>query len=190
MNYTSGSSTKASKSPSIEFGACQPTKHINICERDLVVDPGHLCVWPTWWNDHVCICRWTSLIAQMVKNLPGMRETWVWSLGWENPLEEGMVTHSSSLAWRIPMDRGTWQATVYSPQGHKELDTTERLSTAHSICRWNDLLDAAINSSMNHSLGPSVCPFKRVLYSQSLLYLVKSKRRQQFNSTGLKTCHL
>ena len=48
---------------------------------------------------------WASLVAQMVKNLPEMQETWVRSLGWD-PLEEGMATHSSILAWRIPMDRG------------------------------------------------------------------------------------
>ena len=51
--------------------------------------------------------------AQMVKNLPAMRETWVWSLGWEDPLEENMATHSSILAWRISMDRGAWWTTVY-----------------------------------------------------------------------------
>ena len=44
----------------------------------------------------------------MVKNLPAMKETWVGSLGWEDPLEEGMATNSSILAWRIPMDRGDW----------------------------------------------------------------------------------
>ena len=43
-----------------------------------------------------------SLVAQLVKNLPAMRETWVWFLGREDPLEEGMATHSSILAWRIP----------------------------------------------------------------------------------------
>ena len=43
-----------------------------------------------------------SLLAQMIKNLPGMRETQVWSLGWEDPLEKGMATHSSILALRIP----------------------------------------------------------------------------------------
>ena len=43
-----------------------------------------------------------SLVVQMIKNLPAMWETWVWSLGWEHPLEEGMATHSSILAWRIP----------------------------------------------------------------------------------------
>jgi len=45
---------------------------------------------------------WASLVAQMVKDLPAIRETWVQSLDWEDPLEKGRVTHSSSLAWRIP----------------------------------------------------------------------------------------
>ena len=58
---------------------------------------------------------WASLVAQLVKNPPAMRETWVQSLGWEEPLEKGKAAHSSILAWRIP-----W--------GHKELDTTKRLS--------------------------------------------------------------
>ena len=52
-----------------------------------------------------------------------MQETQVQSLGWEDLLEEGMATHSSVLAWRISMDRGTWQATVHV--GHKESDMTE-----------------------------------------------------------------
>ena len=45
---------------------------------------------------------WASLVAQLVKNLPAMWETWVRSLGWEDPLEKGKATHSSVLAWRIP----------------------------------------------------------------------------------------
>ena len=56
---------------------------------------------------------WASLVAQMIKNPPTMWEAWVRSLGWEDPLEEGMATHSSILAWRIPMDRGAWRATVH-----------------------------------------------------------------------------
>ena len=56
---------------------------------------------------------WASLVTQMVKNPPAMWETWVRSLGWEDPLEEGMETHSSILAWRIPIDRGAWRATVH-----------------------------------------------------------------------------
>ena len=45
---------------------------------------------------------WASLVAQLVKNPPAMRETWVRPLGWEDPLEEGTATHSSILAWKIP----------------------------------------------------------------------------------------
>ena len=51
---------------------------------------------------------WASQVAQMLKNLPAMRKTWVQSLAWEDSLEEGMATHSSILAWGIPMDRGAW----------------------------------------------------------------------------------
>ena len=47
---------------------------------------------------------WASLVAQLIKNLPAMCETWVQSLGWEDPLEEGMATHSTIPAWRIPID--------------------------------------------------------------------------------------
>ena len=55
----------------------------------------------------------THLVAQTVKNPPAKWETWVQSLVWEGPLEEGMATHSRILAWRIRMDRGAWQATVH-----------------------------------------------------------------------------
>ena len=60
----------------------------------------------------------------MVKNLPALQETWVQSLGQEDPLEKGMATHSSILAWEIPMNRGAWQATVHG--GHKESDMTKQ----------------------------------------------------------------
>ena len=49
----------------------------------------------------------------MVKNPLVMRDSWVQSLDWEDPLEEGTTTHSSTLAWRIPIDRGAWQAIVH-----------------------------------------------------------------------------
>ena len=64
---------------------------------------------------------WASLVAHMVNNLPTMWEIWVRSLGWEDPLEEGMATHISVLAWRVLMDREAWRATVH---GITELDTT------------------------------------------------------------------
>ena len=49
----------------------------------------------------------------LVKNPPAMQETSIRFLGWEDPLEEGMASHFSILAWRIPMDRGSWRATVH-----------------------------------------------------------------------------
>ena len=67
---------------------------------------------------------WASLVVQRLKRLPAMWETWVQSLGQEDPLEKETATHSSILAWRIPWteELGGLQA-----MGHKESDTTERL---------------------------------------------------------------
>ena len=70
----------------------------------------------------------------MVKNLPAVWETWVRSLGWEDPLEEGMATHSNILAWRISVNRGAWWATVH---GLAESDTTEQLSTPTHEGIWS-----------------------------------------------------
>ena len=64
-------------------------------------------------------------MAQTVKNLPGAQETWVRSLGQEDPLEKEMATHSNILAWRIPW---TEEPGGLYPWDHKELDTTERLT--------------------------------------------------------------
>ena len=65
---------------------------------------------------YVTICYplcYSSLVSQIVKNLPAMWETRVRSLGQEDPLEKELATHSSILAWKNPMDRGAWQATVH-----------------------------------------------------------------------------
>ena len=63
-------------------------------------------------NKEIYPSNWASLWLS-VKNLPAMPETWIQSLGWEDPLEKGIATHSSILAWRIPMGLGAWWATVY-----------------------------------------------------------------------------
>ena len=57
---------------------------------------------PGEWISYPLQYSWASLVAQLVKNPPAMQETWVRSLAWEDPLEKGMATHSSILAWRIP----------------------------------------------------------------------------------------
>ena len=54
------------------------------------------------FNWRIITLQWASLVAQLIKNPPAMRETWVGSLGWEDPLEKGKATHSSILVWRIP----------------------------------------------------------------------------------------
>ena len=63
-----------------------------------------------------------SLVAQLVKSLPAVRETWVLSLGWEDPLEKEMAIHSSILAWRIPW---TEESGGLQSMGSQESDTTE-----------------------------------------------------------------
>ena len=73
---------------------------------------------------------WASLVAQLVKNLGTMKETWVWPLGWEDPLEKGMAAHSSILAWRIPWTEepgglkssyASAQGRIYSNANHSEV---------------------------------------------------------------------
>jgi len=71
----------------------------------LVRSPGEGTGYPLQYS-------WDSQVVQVEKNLPTRQETWVPSLGWEDLLEQGMATHSSILAWRIPMDRGAWQAKI------------------------------------------------------------------------------
>ena len=65
---------------------------------------------PAWGVVVVGLPWW---VAQMVKNLPAIWEAWVQSLCWEDPLKESMATHSSILAWRIPVNRRDWWATVH-----------------------------------------------------------------------------
>ena len=84
---------------------------------------------------------WASLVTQWVKNLPVMQEIWVWFLGQEDPLEKEMAAHSSILAWRIPVDRRTWLATI------------------HGVTRVGHILITLINMQiLNHSCIPIINP--------------------------------
>ena len=109
------------------------------CDSPFLLTPHPHCL-PVLYYSVGWLCN-TSLVAQMVKHLPAMRETWVWSLCWEDPLEEGMATHSSTLAWKI---HGQRSLVGYSPWGRKESDTTERLyfflwatvSSRYLLCKF------------------------------------------------------
>ena len=76
---------------------------------------------------------WASLVAQIVKNLPAMWETWAQTLGWEDLLGKGLVTHSSILAWRILMDRGAWWATVHGVAKNWTL-LSDKAQHSSSLC--------------------------------------------------------
>ena len=69
--------------------------------------------WLVGWLVFGIVIEDLSLVAPVVKNSLAMWETWVRSLGWEDPQEESMATHFSILVWRNPMDRGAWQATFH-----------------------------------------------------------------------------
>ena len=80
---------------------------------------------------------WASLMAQLVKNLPALWESWIPSLGWEERLEEGMATHSRILTWRIPMDKGACglQSMVLQRVGHD-------WATKHTVCHLQEKITA------------------------------------------------
>ena len=83
-----------------------------------------------------------SQVVQRLKHLPSMQESWVRSLGWEDPLEKEIATHSSILAWK---PHGQRSLVGYTPRGSKESDTTERLHfLAHTHVHW---VGAAIQPS-------------------------------------------
>ena len=95
--------------------------------RDLDIWWKHRTVYWHWhWQSTLTTVYWlVYMVAQTVKNLPAIKETQVWSLGWEDPLEKGMTTHSNILAWRIPIDRGaSWAINC----GGAESDMTEQLT--------------------------------------------------------------
>ena len=101
----------------------------------------------------------TSLVAQRVKRLPGMRETWVWSLSWENPLEKEMATHSSTLAWRIPWreEPGRLQSMGSQRAGHDWVTSlhliVDILNIQHNLLLRNNTVSQKTSDSGQHSLS-------------------------------------
>ena len=121
-----------------------------------------------------------SLVAQKLKRLPAMQETWVRSLGWEDPLEKEMATHSSSLAWRIPLmeEPGGLQSTGSQRVGHDWVsDLTEKhlyaqLLIAACTAQWllSQLLPICLPSPLIYSFLSWIC----IGFSSITLSLLKS----------------
>ena len=83
---------------------------------------------------------WAFLVAQTIKNPPAVQETWVWSLGWADPLVEGMANHSSIFTWRFPMDRRAWWVTVRGvtkSQTQLRMHKSKRKIPYDIIYMWN-----------------------------------------------------
>ena len=101
------------------------------------------------------VLLWASLVAQMVKTLPAVREIWVQSLGWKDPLEKEMATHSSILACRI---HGQRSLVDNSPQGHKESDTIEGLTHTHMYISILNIVPSGSSFQLE-----VICLFKQIL---------------------------
>ena len=98
-------------------------------------------------TDRLSLDRYSlpSLVAQLVKNLPAVQETWVWTLGREDPLEKEIATHSSTLTWRIP-----WTEELgYSPWNHKDSDTTMQLTLSLSLPTTTYMIGCRIHPAPN-----------------------------------------
>ena len=109
---------------------------------------------------------WASLVAQLVKNPPAMWETWVRSLGWEDPLEKGEATHSSTLAWRIP-----WTTVHGVSKSHTWLSDFHFNGMACRVARQTDFLVEFWKCSINFTKAKTVvCWYKSFIifhYSQA-----------------------
>ena len=103
---------------------------------------------------------WASLVAQLVKHLPSMWETWIRSLGWEDPLEKGMATHSSILAWKIlwPEEPGGLQ--FMGLQSRTWLSDLTANQSMNSVVILNSLTSVGVNPG--NSLPDNVCGLLKI----------------------------
>ena len=122
----------------------------------------------SYFNDLYTTKR-ASLVAQSVKNLPVMQKIWVRFLGWEDPLEKEMATHSSILAWRIPMDRGAWQA--IQSMGSQESDATQRLNHHHAT---------PLTTGLKHVSQLSICKWHKSTLTVTQAHKIKSCTNEQY----------
>ena len=126
-----------------------------------------------------------SIVAQLVKNLPAVQETWLWSLGWEDPLQKEMATHSSILAWKSHGQRSlegcspwcckdsgmTEQLTLTYYSGTKREIKSDFSETIHTRREWSEIFN--LESKKKHQ--------PRILYPTKLSFKSKGKRLSQIN---------
>ena len=118
---------------------------------------------------------WTFLVAQLVKNLPAVWETWVWSLGWEVPPENGKATHSTILAWRIDIPWKYWKCFCAHPDGHER---------ARSLSLFWKYLSKDLSHQIpwsTESLNPPWIPSESVAGQQLQQHRIQSFQRQMAN---------
>ena len=132
--------------------------HLYQLKCPLLLVTGKTTLKMAWRMRRIVFC----VVAQMVKNLPAMRDTWVWSLDWKDPLEEGMVTHSSILAWRIPWteEPGRVQFKGFTKVGHnwETKHSTEQSRGSGIQVWWFTFLQSSW-----------LCPLPKGGYSQAIL---------------------
>ena len=148
------------------------------------------------YNSYIFFCIYqmkASLVAQIVKNLPAMQETWVWSLGWEDPWRRSWQPNSSILAWRTPW---TEKPGGYSPCSHKELDMIELLSTWKTIYWYLDVAfspirndTAALDCILNSYCNLHVPSCNQVLCLKNSFVVVQLLSHVQFCETPWIAAH-
>ena len=131
-------------------------------------------------------------MAQIVKNLPAMQETQVRFLGWEDPLEKEMATHSVTLAWRIPVDRGAWQAVIHGiARVRHDLSSLPPKLPISLMSSTNLVFIANLSSlSICNSLKTCLPRFFLFISSTTIFPLLHSDLIFKYKAlSGIQACH-
>ena len=123
---------------------------------------------------------WAFLVTQMIKNLPAVKETQVWSLGQEDPLEKGMATHSRILVWRIPRteEPGRLKSMGWQRVGHDWATNTTTKSQDAQLTKW---LDWCAGERVKQK---TICMEKKCIIDYGMKLITKSEYLNKLECTG------